>query len=218
MTHPYKNYLLCRDNYFSDPDLIASLSKDLEYNHSVYYPGRRTDNLIVSSDPRVRDFAVWFADRISFDIFPGIQTYETVVCFHINDVCKDEEFNAGWIHNDIGNMAGLVYLTKDESDFNSGTSIFNGSGEELPTDTEARRQFHFTGKVTPEYATGFRRNKELFKETIRIGNQYNRLIAYDSKMFHRPNSFVTSSKQPRLSLLFFVSKFTYIQNTGNINE
>ena len=213
MIHPFENYLVYRDNYLNNPTAVIDLADRLEYKHATEYPGKRTDNLMASNDVEVREFGKWFADRLSYNVFPGISMYEIIVSFHINEVYEHPELNSGWIHNDIGNLAGLVYLTPEESNFNAGTSMFNGYAEELPDDAEARRKFHFTGEVTPEYLTGFKRNQIQFKETIRIGNQFNRLIAYDSKMFHRPNSFITSTGAPRLTLLFFISKFNYEQQT-----
>lgn len=208
MRHPFENYVLCRDNYFNNPDEIVRMFDDEVYIRDTAYPGLRTNNLLVSSNSGIKDFARWFADKLSVDVFPGISMYEIVVYFHINEI-YDSKYNSGWIHNDLGNLAGLVYLTPTESDFESGTSIFLGNGNELPDDLEARKKFHLNGIVTPEYIAGFDNNLSKFKETIKIGNQYNRLIAYDSKMFHRPNSYVTASNQPRKSLLFFISKFDY---------
>jgi len=213
MIHPFENYLVCRDNYLNNPQAAIDLAGRLEYKHAKVYPGKRTDNLMASDDIEVREFGKWFANRLSYNVFPGISMYEINVSFHINEVYDHPELNTGWIHNDIGNLAGLVYLTPGESNFDARTSMFNGYAEELPDDAEARRKFHFTGEVTSEYLAGFNRNQTQFKETIRIGNQYNRLIAYDSKIFHRPNSFITSTGAPRLTLLFFISKFNYEQQS-----
>lgn len=209
MRHPFVDYLVCRNNYFGDPDAVAKLSEGLEYSKSVAYPGKRTDNLLASSNLTVKTFAREFAIRLVHDVFPGIDMHETFIAFHINEESPDPEFNSGWIHNDVGNLAGLVYLTKDESNLDTGTSIFDGETKEEPLDGEARRKFHLTGEITPEYVDGFRRNKNSYTETIRVGNRYNRLVAYDSKLYHRPNSFSTSLGQPRLSLLFFISQFQY---------
>jgi hypothetical protein len=216
MTHPYKHYLICRDNYFEDPTAVVELSKSLNYSRSTYFPGKRTGNLLGFDEPAIKNFADWFANRISYDVFPGISMYELYLCFHINEPCADQRFNKGWIHNDYGNLAGLVYLTAGEEDINTGTSIFaseNNSTDanELPTDTVAMKEFYLNDKITPEFIAGFENNKQTFesRETIRIGNKFNRLIAYDSKMWHRPNSFSTKANLPRLALLFFVSQFNY---------
>lgn len=209
MTHPFKDYLVCRNNYLEDPDKIALLAKGLDYSRSIYFPGLRTDNLFISKNLEIKKFANQFADRLSVDVFPGISRFQIFLCFHINEENSDKNLNQGWIHNDTGNLAGLIYLTKDESNFETGTSVFNGYGDEAPADAEARRKFHIDKEITPEYIDGIERNRNFFTETIRIGNQYNRLLAYDAKMFHRPNSFSTAVNKPRLSLLFFITEFFY---------
>lgn len=215
--HPYKDYLICRDNYFEKPHDVVKMSTSLNYSRSTYYPGRRTGNLLGFEDPFIKEFADWFANRISLDVFPGIRMFELFLCFHINDPVEYPYYNRGWIHTDYGNLAGLVYLTENECNFNTGTSIFDPALEniydiqELPNDKEALKNFYLYDKLTEEYVIGFENNLNLFesKETIRIGNKFNRLIAYDSKFWHRPNSFTTEQNTPRLSLLFFVSQFQY---------
>jgi hypothetical protein len=217
MTHPYKNYLICRDDYFDKPHSVVELSKSLNYSRSTYFPGKRTGNLLGFDDPEVKKFADWFADRISWDIFPGIRMYELYLCFHINEPTAHEQYNVGWIHNDVGNLAGLVYLTDGEENIDTGTSVFCSESddpcaiEELPTDKKALEEFYLYDKLTPEFVLGFENNYKHFesRETIRIGNKFNRLIAYDSKLWHRPNSFTTASGSPRLTLLFFISQFSY---------
>ncbi len=214
MRHPFVNYLVVRDEYFEKPHDVIAIANTLQFNRNPIYPGKRTDNILAHPDPEVRKFGHWFSNEISYNIFPGLRQYEMFLCFHENDTFDDPEVDAGWIHNDYGNLAGLVYLTPDEEDLNTGTSIFLSNVEqpdELPTDAKAREMFNVERIITPEFKTGLLRNRSMFenKETIRVGNRFNRLVAYDSKLWHRPNSFGTSVNKPRLTLLFFVSKFEY---------
>lgn len=217
MTHPYKNYLIVRDNYFENPEAVIELSKQVNYSRATYYPGERTGNLLGIEDKHIKNFADWFADRISFDIFPGIRMYELMLCFHRNFPSDNPYYNRGLIHNDVGNLAGLIYLTPGEHNLDTGTSIFDNESIprtepcELDTDAEALKEFYLYDNITPNYVKGFENNLKTFEsgETIRVGNKFNRLIAYDSKLWHRPNSFKTEVNQPRLSLLFFVSQFSY---------
>lgn len=221
MRHPFEKYLVTRDDYLEKPYDVIELSKTQKFQRATYYPGQRTDNLLASTDNDVRQFAEWFTNRLSIDVFPGIFNYEMFLCFHVNEPCPVEEFNKGWIHNDYGNLAGLVYLTPNEDYINSGTSIFSGNGtnHELSTDAEARARFHLDGIISPEFETGFRHNRKLFedKETIRVGNKFNRIVAYDSKLWHCPNNYATATGKQRLSLLFFISQFDYYPK-GNTNE
>ena len=210
--HPFVDYVVCRNNYFNNPNVVVELSKKVEYSRAEIYPGIRSGNLLASDIPIVKDFAIWFANQLGVDVFPGITNYETAIYFHINKSIDDPEVNQGWIHKDYGILAGLVYLTEQESNFNSGTSIFNSNSDVVDDLSEymyAWREFNITKTPTDKIKEGFRLNNSQFTETIRIGNQYNRLIAYDSKLSHRPNSFSTSTAQPRLTLLFFISRFDY---------
>ena len=216
MTHPFKNYLICRDNYFANPEDVIKLSESdlFTYERSDYYPGKRTKNLLAFEDPFIKGFADWFAEGVGNHIFPGISMYELYLCFHINLPFSDPKYNKGWIHNDTGNLAGLIYLTPGEENLDTGTSIFEADGEisELPTDYAGLKEFYLNDNITQDYIKGFENNRKIFesRETIRIGNKFNRLIAYDSKMWHAPNSFATSINTPRLTLLFFVSQFNYL--------
>lgn len=212
--HPFEKYLITRDDYLEKPYDLIEMSKDIQFNRSPVFPGARTDNLLASPNPEIKKFAEWFTNQISYDIFPGIFLYETYLCFHKYDLYEEEEFNIGWIHNDVGNLAGLIYLTPEEDNINTGTSIFSDvpvQPEELPTDARARELCYVEKIITPEFKSGFDRNKQIFesKETIRVGNKFNRLVAYDSKMWHRPNNYGTACGETRLSLLFFISQFNY---------
>lgn len=214
MRHPFEKYLMTRDDYLEKPFDVIEMSKTLTYNRSPVFPGARTDNLLSSADPEIKKFAQWFTNELSYNVFPGISLYETFLCFHVYDLCSEDALNVGWVHNDYGNLAGLIYLTPDEESIDTGTSIFTGdvSLPELPGDALAREKFHLQGEITPEFRAGFERNQSLFagKETIRVGNKFNRLVAYDSKMWHRPNNYATSIGEPRLSLLFFISTFNFM--------
>ena len=106
-------------------------------------------------------------------------------------------------------LAGLIYLNPAENNFDSGTSIFNGDGDVDRDSNKLRADFNINGTTTEQYVQSLKDNWSYFQETIRIGNVFNRLVAYDSKMFHRPNSYKTSDNTPRLSLLFFIYNFDY---------
>lgn len=211
MTHSYTNYLIVRDDYFKNPLEIIELSKHLDYNKANYYPGERTENLLELKQKHVKEFADWFANSITIDIFPNTSKNDIFLYFHRYFPNIDPYYNRGFIHSDSGSLAGLVYLTPGEHNLNTGTSIFDNKSlpfvEPLPlkTDAKALEEFNVNHNITSDYQKGFDNNLNIFEsgETIRIGNKFNRLIAYDSKLWHRANSFSTSINETRLSLLFF---------------
>jgi hypothetical protein len=209
--HPLAGSVICKNNFFNNPDKVLALSKKQKYEKSKRFPGKRTINLLQSFDPETREFAVFFAKKIAREVFPGISEFVIHISFHINELYSDDEANIGWIHNDDVTLAGLVYLNPLETNFNSGTSLFLKKGEEnfaIP-DFESRKEFNATSVVTDEYKNDLKNNHSHFEETIRIGNVYNRLIAYDSNLWHRPNTFKVDVDEPRTTLLFFIDQYQF---------
>lgn len=209
--HPLAGTLICKNNFFNNPDKILTLAGQQVYTRSDRFPGQRTINLLESSDTTTRDFAVFFAKKIAREIFPGISRFVTHISFHINDSFDSDIANAGWIHNDDVRLAGLVYLNPDEANFDTGTSIFlkQGGQDFATTDFASRKEFNLTQIPNDQYLEDLKNNHNNFQETIKIGNVYNRLIAYDSNLWHRPNSFKVTSSIPRTTLLFFIDFYEY---------
>lgn len=216
--HCFSNYLTVRDNYFNDPMSVIEISKLQKFSRGKVFPGFRTQNLLEEKHEETRAFARSFAERLSFDAFPGMTNFTISVYFHKNEVYENDILNSGWIHNDNSLLAGLVYLNEQEENFNNGTSFFNETGKEDPEDEFARRVFNANLEVSKQYIASLKNNWSQFSEITRVGNKFNRLVAYDAKLFHRPNSYITSTGDPRLTLLFFISKFDYVHhNLWNSN-
>lgn len=209
--HPLAGTVVCKDNFFNNPGKILALSKKQKYEKTERFPGKRTNNLLESFDPETKEFAVFFAKKIAREVFPGIAQFVIHISFHINELYSDDEANCGWIHNDDVTLAGLVYLNPLETNFGSGTSIFLKKGaKDFPIpDFQSRKEFNTTSEVTAEYKQDLKNNHSHFEETIRIGNVYNRLIAYDSNLWHRPNTFKLAVDEPRTTLLFFIDQYEF---------
>lgn len=212
MTYPFTEYLICRNNYFEDPNYVVNLSLTQTYRRAEYYPGFRTENLLNLENFETKKFAENFANKLSIDVFPGISNYSMSLYFHMNEPNSNSICNQGWIHADTSKLAGLVYLTQNENNFYSGTSMFYGKSNDSIENKKIREEYNKSGIATEEYITCLKENQKSFTETIRIGNVFNRLVAYDSKMYHRPNSYSTEVGKSRLTLVFFISNFEYTKN------
>jgi hypothetical protein len=209
--HTLAGTVVCKNKFFNNPDKVLELSKRQTYEKSERYPGKRTINLLESTDLETKEFGVFFAKKIAREVFPGISQFVIHISFHINELYNDDEANIGWIHNDDVTLAGLVYLNPLEKNFNSGTSIFLKKEAENFTmpDFQSRKIFNTNSIVTEEYKQDLKNNHTHFEETIRIGNMYNRLIAYDSNLWHRPNTFKVLVAEPRTTLLFFIDQYEF---------
>lgn len=201
-----KDLLLVKDNFFTNPDKILSLFDRQKFYKSWAYPGSRSHNLLESEDDSTRNFALYFTHKIANEVIPGLHGFYIDVRLHINDIYDDEILNQGWIHCDEADLAGIVYLSKEELSLDTGTSIFfKTSAEEFTSrDIQSRKMFNQYGTSLEEYKRDLKDNFNQFTEISRIGNVYNRLVAYDATMFHRPNRYNLSSKRMRQTLVFFI--------------
>ncbi len=206
MTHPYSNTIICKNDFFKNPDKVLALFDSQQYIKSAAFPGMRSNNLLESSDAKTKNFALFFAQKICDEVFLGIHKLMIDVRFHINQVYTDQEVNYGWIHGDEADLAGVVYMTKEEQSLDTGTSIFSKNLQEnfKVDDFTSRQEFNITGVATENYLRDLKTNHETFTENLRVGNIYNRLIAYDATLYHRPNRYNLDSKELRKSIVFFI--------------
>ncbi len=209
MTHDFKDMVICKDNFFVNPDKVLSLFDEESFFKSAAYPGMRTNNLLESTNESSRNFGLFFAKKICDEIFPGIHGLMIDARFHINQVYNNSTANEGWIHSDEADLAGLVYLSKNECSLHTGTSLFvkDTLGDFAVKDFTSRQEFNLTDVPSDEYINDLKENHKNFTETVRVGNLYNRLVAYDAKIFHRPNRYNLESTDTRKSIVFCIRGF-----------
>ena len=218
MTHPYTDIVFCKNNFFKNPDKVLLLFDRQEYITSTAFPGRRTNSLLESTDEETRNFALFFAQKVCDEVFVGVHKLMIDIRFHINVPYNNTEVNYGWIHADDADLAGVVYMTKLEHSLDTGTSIFskNTTNNFGVDDFTSRQDFNATGTVTKEYLEDLRSNHKTFTENIRVGNLYNRLIAYDANLYHRPNRYNLDSNHLRKSIVFFMKGYQK-ENISKVN-
>lgn len=193
------------DNFFRNPAKIVDLADRQIYYRSEVFPGERTLNLL--EQKHTKEFGLYFANKLIKDVFPALDKFRIDLRFHKNYSYEDDELNLGWIHSDGCDLAGLVYLTPKERNLSTGTSIYDKKQNTsfVTTDISSRTRFNLSGIADENYKTELRENHQLFEETIRYANKFNRLIAYDADMFHKPNTYKTVCGDTRLTLLFFLN-------------
>jgi len=209
MTHDFKDIMICKDNFFVNPDKVLALFDEESFFKSESYPGIRTNNLLESANESCRNFGLFLAKKICDEIFPGIHGLMIDARFHINHVYNNSTANEGWIHSDEADLAGLVYLSKNERSLHTGTSLFvkDTKGDFAVKDFVSRQEFNLTDVPSEEYINDLKENHTNFTETVRVGNMYNRLVAYDATIFHRPNRYNLDSDETRKSIVFFIRGF-----------
>lgn len=211
--HPYSDFLFCKNNFFANPDTVLTLANSLEYDvTSKSFPGIRTENIAISNNPMCSKFADTFIESIVTQIYKDIVSMTIDIRFHkypLYSQTVTDPFNQGWVHTDHELLAGVCYLNKGTIDLSSGTSFFEAKLHNIPDPPIIREEFNKNLSIDKNvYDNAVQSYNSLFKKTLTVGNMYNRLVTYDSKIFHKPENFYTGSVESRTTLLFVISEYT----------
>ena len=221
MSHPYSDFIFCKNNFFQNPKRILDFANTLEFSHRLKgFPGSRTENLITSNSDECKDFANFFVTKLFNEIYTNIIEATIDVRFHKYPVYDDSDLNNGWAHIDDSDLlAGVVYFNNNFEDFKAGTSFFTPNATINPPD-KIREDFNVDSESVDKdkYKELLAKHNGQFNETIKVGNLYNRLITYDSSLYHKPNSYYINNADNRLTLVFVISNYSYKNRQYEINE
>jgi hypothetical protein len=227
---PAKHFpTICVDGFYDDPDSVLEYALSLEYKNDAdttgYYPGNRTKPLHILNPELFRVFS----ERV-FSLYYDLEhgrpvTWNIYTAFHKipmmhND--PDNLRNVGWIHGDGCLAAGVIYLNKTAA-FDSGTSIYKMKDEyknahfQAKYDTElAEKKMKLFKQKTPQelqnrtaeedeaFIESVKANNDMFIETAKFQNVFNRMIAYDGEALHAANRFHCIEEPFRLTQVFFI--------------
>jgi hypothetical protein len=200
------------DDFLDDPDVYRELALSQEtWNNKSNYPGKRSLPLH-TIDKKLFDnlcnkvFSLWY------DFHYHEVNWTTLACFQRIDKSIAEV--TPWVHQDYDCIAaGIIYLNLNSPTW-SGTSFF-----EQTKLTEEDETFKFHEKnlekvnlglaVDPELVkSGEKYRRGFFREDIKVGSKYNRLVAFGSHIWHTQTSFEGPEDEDRLTLVFFVNGLT----------
>ena len=214
-----KHFSICVDNVFEDPDLIRKWALTLDYTSHPqgHWPGKRSTNFQDIEPELNRQFIFKVLGLHGTNLWSrweaSLVTFHKIKRFSDN---KDSIKNEGWVHtdeDDKNTIAGVVYLTPN-IDIDSGTSLFNFKPD-VPKEVEAKfwwnkqiekKNFMVKGGEIDDidkYEKALKENNDMFFETTRFNNVYNRMLIYDGRQPHRANSFYHEGEE-RLSLIYFI--------------
>jgi hypothetical protein len=172
------------DNFYENPDSVRNFALSQAFNeHKDYHKGKRTDNCFRFNGIK-EDF-----ERILGVKIKNWDKYGTNGCFQIC-VAGDQIV----YHNDVQEYAAVLFLTPD-APINTGTSFYRSKHTKTMKPTADNSDIIFKN--------GFLDSTE-FEMVDTVGNVYNRIVLFDSKMIHAATQyFGTNEKNGRLFQLFF---------------
>ena len=219
---PEWNYFpFCVDGFFKNPDLVRDFALSQDFCLTCkYYPGSRTKPLNELNRDYFNDFCNKLFSLL-FDFKTTEAEWNVKTHFHMLpplDSDPNSGRNIGLVHSDyteagFHQLAGVIYLTPN-IELDTGTSLFRKApsfnDDFYDRSGRAMNNFYDTGKDSKDeyemdYGDYALRRSEMFEETARFNNIYNRIVAYPASISHAFNSCYTKG-EPRLTQVFFVQK------------
>ena len=198
------------DNFFDDIDEVIEYSRSIEYHlpENRIVPGFRSKKI---SDINY-ELCNFIANKISslfYDCNTAVSIKMTSYFSKMIPYGGDKwnPKNLGIIHKDSDSICGgVIYLDKKYSK-DSGTSIFlkDNFYVENNIETETFKKYHGDG-IDDGYDDAMTETYKNFTETVRIQYHTNRMILFDSSVYHAQTTFGDDVNKPRYSICFFIEE------------
>lgn len=197
------------DNFFEYPDQVRefALKQKYEPDRENQWPGVRTSEIYGLN----KDLWTQFT-RKAFSLFYNFDKEDVEWSVKSSFQKISAKYSGGWVHTDMPEiLTGIVYLNPNTS-LEYGTSIFYRKKKHpfaSIKNLEEKKSF-YRHELTNNDIEKYRlENNNQFEEVIRVSNAYNRLVLFDSHLFHSANGyFGNGNEDERLSLVFFLVKLS----------
>jgi hypothetical protein len=198
------------DNFFDYPDKIRDYALNLKFEKDPdgKWPGLRTKPLH-EINHLLFDAICKKVISIYFDLEQDSAniTWKTYMSFQK----VDKFYDSGWVH--IDNPAiftVIVYLNKNPN-INSGTSIYKLKNDIIVSnmnELNVHKKNAYKGLIDIKDVDIKRKeNNDQYVEVVKIHNEYNRIISFDSGLFHAAQDFFgDNDKEDRLTLIMFFNE------------
>ena len=199
------------DNFFDNPDKIRDYGLSLEFEKDPRggWPGVRTKPLHEINQPLFNAICKRIIS-LHFDLenVDNVMSWQTHICFQK----VDKSYESGWVHVDTPSIfSAIIYLNTNPNP-NSGTSIYKLKNKILIPNTQELNPYKlnaYKGVINIEDVKEKREeNNNQYMEVVRVHNEYNRIICFDSGSPHAAQDFFgENDEEPRLTLNIFFNEF-----------
>jgi hypothetical protein len=222
---------IIQDNFFDDPDDIVEFAKLQTYipEPNGFWPGSRASIVLQQQgDNTYTKFTRYVMDRMKeigrFSVFPPEHNqinlnFKIQISFqriHPLHPDPDNVINRGFVHHDhtsfgpggpVNQITGIIYLNPTTNTM-CGTSIYRTSliADDVYTAMDLKQYVNLNGSLPDQQSS---MNKLLqhhhqFQETLRVYPVYNRLLTFDSRLWHGATCLHTGTEEPRLTMVIFI--------------
>jgi Family of unknown function (DUF6445) len=190
------------DDFFDDPRMVREFANQQTYAKDQFnqWPGERTESIHklnphFFSNTINKFLRIFYPDGVHIE-WSGYGFFQRI----------SNVYDQGWIHVDGTLVTGIIYLNEDVNPA-AGTTIYQPKtlGEQMLHVDKRTEAIEYPEK-SKEYKNYREENASQFEESVVLKNKFNRLVAFDSHMYHAGNDFANTDQSNRLTMVFFLDK------------
>lgn len=200
-----KNYIIPTtivDDFFDNPRWVRefALEQKFEPDPEGRWPGLRTEQLDKLHKP-LFDHTVSRILSIFYDLHTTNLEWHATGGFQLTTGV----YNQGWVHKDLEMITAIIYLNDTAYNTNNGTTIYDikEPGILFLNSDKKKESFLNPASVLKNEQYRIEHNNSYVESTI-VKNKFNRLVAFDSHLFHAANEFAMPDTTERLTLVIFI--------------
>lgn len=184
------------DNFLEDPNKVVdfALSQNFTVEESGRWPGKRTQCLSIIYPTLYR----MVLNKVFYVYGYEVENCSCYMTFQL----IDKKYKSGWVHQDKETITGIIYLNSI-SNIDGGTTIYTGKNA-VPSLLHSQSKAAFFSDNVEDVDNERSEHNNQFEESIVIKNRFNRLILFESFLYHGANNFFNDNEKERLTLVFFI--------------
>lgn len=192
------------DNFFIDPLAVRDLALTLDYTAHPHgaYSGKRSELINYRYPQLYQNIISKILNCYSIEV---IECEVEMAFAYVTDSAGQ----VGWIHHDWGidnriDISSIIYLgNTSNNNLNNGTSLYRLRNPDFDTSLYQKMRLDFLNQTNNEAIKQEHNNS--FMETTRIGEGFNKMVAYDARQFHAATGYYGKQKEDsRLTLNTFI--------------
>lgn len=197
------------DNFFDAPDDVVKMAKSdkIEWrpHESGNWPGYRSQPIHLLDE----EFWAWMQKKYFTSFWTNDEMNNQHIRFEATSFFQriPSQYKHGWIHSDFPDMhTTIIYLTPDAHP-KSGTSLYKPINMNTQCQFTDIKQKYYRGEITIDEQQPYQdKHNAGFIEDCFFANKYNRMIGFDSHIWHGVKDFGTDTQDDRLTIVTFMHK------------
>ena len=195
------------DDFYDRPDDVVKMAQSdkIEWrpHESGNWPGVRSQPIHTLD----MEFWSWTIKKYLNCFWPNEELTRMNIQFNATSFFQriPSKYTQGWIHSDYPDIHTMIHYLTPDADPKSGTALYVPKNMNTSSKYNDWKRKYYRGEISKEEQDPYMKlNNEGFVEDCFFSNKYNRVIGFDSHIWHGVKDFATNTEEERLTIVTFI--------------